>query len=380
MQVTEVDGKSNEAVLLLGHGSRRDEANDILRKVASTLKVEGGFGLVQPAFLEMESPNFHEALTIMVEQGFKDIKIMPYFLYMGNHMRKDLPKAIELGYEKYPDVTMEVTPNLGYHEKLIDIVLERIEQCGGSGAGVSVPGENRKESRTEAVSACGMDWNGGIDKNDGVGKEIKRHPIELESFRIIGTELGPVSFSAPETEILKRVIHTTADFEFKNILRFSSNAVEAGVEAFRNGANIITDVKMVGVGVSRERLAVFGSSLHCGVSDDAVIIEASKTGATRTATAMRMAADKIDGAIVAIGNAPTALRELLRLVREEGASPALVVGVPVGFVGAIEAKEELLASGVEYITIPGRKGGSTIAVSIINGLLIEAASRAPVLS
>jgi precorrin-8X/cobalt-precorrin-8 methylmutase len=354
MRSADVNGRSgreSKAVLILGHGSRRDEANEVLRRVARMLETEGGFGYVQPAFLELAPPNFHEALDIMVEKGFTDIKVMPYFLYMGNHMRKDLPKAMALGAEKHPGVLLEVTPNIGFHEKLVDIVIDRIE--GYEGDGSDVP-----------VSAPAV----------GTKKEVARHPIELESFKIIGDELGELSCSAAETEIVKRVIHTTADFDFKEIMRFSPNAMGAGIAALQRGADIITDVKMVGVGVSKERMGVFGSTLHCGVSDAQVIAEAKRTGETRTATAMRLAANRIDGAIVAIGNAPTALRELLRLVRVEGAAPALVVGVPVGFVGAVEAKDELLASGIEFISTPGRKGGSTVAVAIINGLLIEAAS------
>ncbi|MBE9527771.1 MAG: precorrin-8X methylmutase [Proteobacteria bacterium] len=254
---------------------------------------------------------------------------------------------------------MEITPNIGFHEKLVDIVIDRIEGYEGDG-------------RDAVVAAPVAGSKAGT--NAGTKKAVDRHPIELESFKIIGSELGELSCTAAETEIVKRVIHTTADFDFKEIMRFSPNAIGAGIEALQRGAEIITDVKMVGVGISKERMGVFGSTLHCGVSDDSVIAEAKRTGATRTATAMRLAADKIDGAIVAIGNAPTALRELLRLVRVEGAAPALVVGVPVGFVGAVEAKDELLASGIEFITTPGRKGGSTVAVAIINGLLIEAAS------
>ncbi|MCP3676305.1 MAG: hypothetical protein GY721_01570, partial [Deltaproteobacteria bacterium] len=141
MQVAEINsrrGRGDKAVLILGHGSRRDEANEILRRVAKRLETEGGFGYVQPAFLELAPPNFQEALDIMVEKGFKEIKVMPYFLYMGNHMRKDLPKAMEKGSLKHPGVSMELTPNIGFHEKLVDIVIDRIEGYDGDGLDLPV--------------------------------------------------------------------------------------------------------------------------------------------------------------------------------------------------------------------------------------------------
>ncbi|MFQ5736692.1 MAG: precorrin-8X methylmutase [Thermodesulfobacteriota bacterium] len=201
-----------------------------------------------------------------------------------------------------------------------------------------------------------------------------QHPIEKESFRIIGTELDAGGLSLAELPVITRVIHSTADFEFRDLLRFTPNAIRAGIEAIKAGRGIITDVNMVKAGITPGRLARFGTRVSCFSSDADVVKDAEAQGITRTSASMRKAAAQMAGGIVAIGNAPTALNELLRLIREGAAPPALIVGVPVGFVGAVEAKEELAGSGFEHITTTGRKGGSTVAVAIVNALAIEAAT------
>jgi len=334
----------NHAVLLLGHGSKRGEANDILRDTAKALHDQHRYGVVEPAFLQLAEPDFHAALEGLLERGYRDITVMPYFLYCGLHVVKDIPGEMDLARKKYPDLKMRITKNLGFHENLLEIVGQRLTESMGTG---------------------------GI--NAGAGVVTGQHPIEKESFRIIESETSLDGFSTVAREVVKRVIHATADFEFKDILAFGPGAIEAGLNAIQSGRNIITDVRMVESGISKGRLRPFGSEVRCFSADPAVAAEAKKTGATRTATAMKMAARFMDGGIVVIGNAPTALNELLRLAADGKARPALVVGVPVGFVGAEEAKEALINSGLTYITAPGRKGGSSVAVAIVNALIIEAA-------
>ncbi len=202
------------------------------------------------------------------------------------------------------------------------------------------------------------------------------HEIERESFRIIQAELGPHSFSAAELAIVVRAIHATGDFDFARILRFHPQAIASGTAALRRGATVVTDVAMVQVGIAADLLARLGGRTICDIRAPEVYALAQAEGTTRSAAAMRRNAAHIHGGIVAIGNAPTALLEVLRLVREEAIQPALIVGVPVGFVNAAESKAELtrLADGraewdAPYITTVGRKGGSTVAVAIINALL-----------
>jgi precorrin-8X/cobalt-precorrin-8 methylmutase len=195
------------------------------------------------------------------------------------------------------------------------------------------------------------------------------HEIEQESFRIIRAEMGAHRFSEYEMAVVVRVIHATADFDFGDILRFHPQAVSAGVAALRRGCTVVTDVRMVEVGISARLLSRLGGRTVCDIRHPEVYETAKLLGLTRSTVAMRRNAQNIHTGIVAIGNAPTALLELLRLVREEGVRPALIVGVPVGFVNAVESKEALLELDVSHITSIGRKGGSTVAVAIVNALL-----------
>ncbi|MFL5802315.1 MAG: precorrin-8X methylmutase, partial [Roseiflexaceae bacterium] len=166
-------------------------------------------------------------------------------------------------------------------------------------------------------------------------------------------------------------IHSTADFEFAAITRASPGAVDAGLRALRHGRPIVTDVQMVRVGISPARLAALGGTLHCLVADAATRTQAESQGLTRSATGIRRAAEQglLEDGIVAIGNAPTALYEIIRLVGA-GLRPALVIGVPVGFVNTTESKAALMQlSAVPWVVTVGRKGGSPVAVAIVNALL-----------
>jgi precorrin-8X/cobalt-precorrin-8 methylmutase len=197
--------------------------------------------------------------------------------------------------------------------------------------------------------------------------------IEDGSFAIIDAEVGQHNFAPDEWQIVRRVIHATADFELKDLTHVHRDAVRAGLAALRRGAPVLVDVKMIQVGLNEDRLAAYGCKVHCFISDDDVIAQAKAENSTRAIMAMRKAArlGLLQGAIVAIGNAPTALLELVRLAREEGIKPALVVGVPVGFVSAAESKQALLDyPELPSILVSGRKGGSAIAVAMIHALLL----------
>jgi precorrin-8X/cobalt-precorrin-8 methylmutase len=199
------------------------------------------------------------------------------------------------------------------------------------------------------------------------------HAIAAESFAIIRRGLAERghAFAPPLAAVIERIVHSTADFEFADLVRSSPGAVEAGVSALQAGCAVLADVHMVRVGVNAGRLAALGGSLHCLIDDPEVQAFAAANGVTRGAQSMRLAAERglLDGAIVAIGNAPTALEEVIRLVAT-GARPALIVGVPVGFVGAAESKAALTGvTAVPWLITSGRKGGSTVAVAVINALL-----------
>lgn len=194
--------------------------------------------------------------------------------------------------------------------------------------------------------------------------------IETRSFEIITEELGTHTFnSEAEARLIKRIIHTTADFEFARLTHFSAGAIEAGMHALRNGAHIVTDTRMAAAGINKTRLAEFGGAVHCYMSDADVAEVAKAEGITRAMAAMRKAAQEPTPRIFAIGNAPTALFALKELIEQGRIDPALIIGVPVGFVGAAESKAALETLAVPHMLTRGRKGGSAIAACMVNAML-----------
>lgn len=197
--------------------------------------------------------------------------------------------------------------------------------------------------------------------------------IEHDSFAIIDAEVGPHAYTSAQWPVVRRMIHANADFDFNGLTDFHPQAVAAGIAAIcRGGTPVVADVEMICSGLSKPRLAHFGMAAHQFISDEDVIAQARAENSTRAVQAMRKAwrLGLLEGGIVGIGNAPTALLELVRLVREEGVRPALVVGMPVGFVSAAESKDALAElADVPWIVIRGRKGGSTLVVAALHALL-----------
>jgi precorrin-8X/cobalt-precorrin-8 methylmutase len=206
---------------------------------------------------------------------------------------------------------------------------------------------------------------------------LRPEEIEAESFRIIEAELGPHKWPAREWPLVRRAIHTSADFDYANSMHISANAIESGIAAIKAGCGIVTDTTMIISGMSKERLKPFGVKVSCYVADPQVAKDAKAQLITRSILAMRKGGRDAGNGIFVIGNAPTALFELIRLVREERLRPKLVVGLPVGFVGAAESKEALRELAREYPELPfitnsGRKGGSNVAAAVMNAILIHA--------
>ena len=192
--------------------------------------------------------------------------------------------------------------------------------------------------------------------------------IEKESFRIITEELGDRTLDPEQAPILKRVIHTTADFDYADNLYFSPNAVALAKEAIRGGATVVTDTQMALSGINKKALARFGGEVKCFMSDEDVAAAAKAQGVTRARISMDKGAALGENVIFAVGNAPTALIRLRELI-DSGYRPKLIIGVPVGFVNVVPSKELIIASPVPCIVARGRKGGSNVAASIVNALL-----------
>ncbi|HIJ56550.1 MAG TPA: precorrin-8X methylmutase [Deltaproteobacteria bacterium] len=204
---------------------------------------------------------------------------------------------------------------------------------------------------------------------------MKPNDIESLSFKIIDGEAGTHDFTPEQWQIVRRMIHTTADFEYMKTVRFHPGSVTAGIDAIRNGKTIITDTNMARVGIRKGELNRFRVSVECLIDKPEVARAAKDQGTTRAKAAVDAALDLMDGGIYVVGNAPTALLQIIELVRSNKAQPALIVGLPVGFVNAAESKEELVKIDIPYISNIGRKGGSNVAAGVINALAIMAASQ-----
>lgn len=200
-------------------------------------------------------------------------------------------------------------------------------------------------------------------------ENVKPMDIEKRSFEIITKELGDTPL-IPGTElVVKRCIHTSADFDYAKNLCFSENAVEKAMAAIREGACIVTDTQMAKAGINKRALARYGGEVYCFISDEDVAAEAKAKGSTRAAASMEKAAALNKKIIFAIGNAPTALVRLYELIEDGKLNPELIIGVPVGFVNVVQSKELIMETDAPYIVAKGRKGGSNIAACICNALL-----------
>lgn len=355
--MTKTDADSR-AVILLGHGSRAAGAADRLAAVADRLAERLGCP-VAPASLQFNQPTLEDSCRLFAEAGTRFIVVAPYFLFEGNHIKFDIPAEMTRIAAALPKTRLLLTRPLGSDERLVEVIQARVWEAIGP---------------------------------EPSGPALITHPIESQSFDIIDEILKPADPESPRYQVARRVVHATGDPAMAQLLLFSEGALDAGIAALgaanavdtkqAPGANsdagtrIICDVRMVAAGIE-PTAARLGIKVSCAVDGPDTVTLAQREGITRGAAGIRRAAQTIDGAsgsgldgaVTVIGNAPTALFECLRLAREEGARPALVVGVPVGFVGAAESKEALAASDLEYITIPGNRGGSNVAAAIANALM-----------
>jgi len=326
-----------ENIILIGHGSPKKDANNIEltgRLLHSAIHPNCNNNCVKVAYLQFAEPGIADAIKECVLSGAKRIVIHPYFLSSGMHVTKDIPEIIKEAKDMYPDREFIYTEPLGIHEKLVHVVMERIHTANG----------------------------------------LKPHDIEKRSFEIISEEADLSDMPPEQLPIIKRVIHATADFEFKNTLMFHPDAIRTGIDAIKAGKNILTDVEMVKTGIIKRWLEPYGGKVICNINDEDVVRLSKDTGKTRSEIAIKKALQANNNiGIIAIGNAPTALLKVIEMFNSPihlfTHSPILVVGVPVGFVKALESKALLAAQKFPFITNLSRKGGTPVAVAIINALL-----------
>jgi len=343
-----------EHIILIGHGSPKRDANtiDLVGKLLHS-RIHSGCSndCVKAAYLQFADPDIMGAIAECVNKGAERIIIHPYFLYSGMHVTKDIPAVIREAEEMYPEVEFIYTEPLGTHEKLVQIVMERIEE--------SINGK----------SSLPKTQTGG----NPFPKE-SQHPIEKKSFEMISDEIDLSDVPPERLPVIKRVIHSTADFEFKKTLIFHPDAIKTGIDAIREGKDILTDIEMVKAGINKKLLDKWGGKVICNIADEDVVKISEETGRTRAELSMEKGLTDNIG-IVAIGNAPTALLKIIELLNDTRYSSLvtdhglLVVGVPVGFVNALESKALLASQKFPFVTNLSRKGGTPVAVAIVNALL-----------
>jgi len=379
-----------ENIILIGHGSPKKDANNVEivgRLLHQVIHPNCSKGCVKAAYLQFAEPEIADTIKKCVEEGAKKIIIHPYFLSSGMHVTKDIPEIIKEAERQYPDREFIYTEPLGIHEKLVQVVVERIHAANGGDCPRFTDGAKRSR-RIGTVPVCRR-------------RHLLPDEIEKKSFEIIAEETDLSGFPPEQVPIIKRVIHATADFEFKNTLMFHPDAIAAGINAIKSGKDILTDVEMVKAGINKKLLKKWGGEVICRIQDagcmtqekegtvpnlrtqQSGVVELGLSPATKAEMGIESALKENNNiGIIAIGNAPTALLKVIEIftpptppLNKGGLggwvphSPILVIGVPVGFVKAFESKALLSAQKFPFITNLSRKGGSPVAAAIVNALL-----------
>ncbi len=345
------------ALVLIGHGSKLSHNRENLTHLAEILRANSKFKTVEISFMIRDTPTIPEAIEKLVKQGIKKIVLVPAFLAAGVHTTKEIPELIGM-----KDKESQLTAR--------GIQLFYGEPIGADECVAVILEEKALRALGEKAEHQHAAFSTGSEEKAKTSADLRN--IYDKSMSLIRPEIKDAIRNAPEKNIpiIERVVHTTADPEFAKLLIISDKAVEAGISAIKAGVKVITDVKMVKAGINEGRVRKFGGKTLSYIDDPRALKLAENEKLTRAAAAMRLAAeDGIDGAIILIGNAPTAAFELADLITKRKAKPALVVATPVGYVGAAESKKVVETLPVPFITNRGKKGGSAVAVAVFNALL-----------
>lgn len=341
-------------VVVLGHGSRSPEARLTLERIVSAIKTRRKELSVGKASLQFDAPTLCQAIDDMVEQGIERIIVAPFFLYRGVHLSEDIPREIEKVKERHPSIEIALAESIGDHPGVVDALLENLDEWAIQGIS---PGSASVETGS---SRCSLNF------------ELPSE-IEKESFRRIESAIFLDHLNPREREVAKRIVHASGDLSLADRIVFKASAVDVGLEALRRGEAVIVDVMMLRSGIDERLTGKLGIDLVCAVSDERSRDEAKKRGSTRCAAGMRLSAWGQNGGIVAIGNSPTALFEVCKMIRRGETKPSLLIGMPVGFIGALESKELLLSLDIPAIAVRGTRGGSALAAAAVNAMLKLAA-------
>ena len=331
-------------IIILAHGSRGEkgavEVPKVLQRIAEGVRpfLSGRVEVIGAA-LQFNRPSLEEAVELLLTDSVKRIVIMPYFLFPGRHITEHVPQLIENFKRRYPQVQFAIANTLGPDESFVGLTARRIAECA-----------------PDLLSVVRMSL-------------VSPQLIEQRSMEIVEGLLPPLELSREERVVVKRLVHTAGDRDLASLIRFQPVATTMALTAIRLGRPIFTDVRMVSVAINRHLAEKFGCEVYCALDELELAKITQEEGSTRSGTAFRVLGERLNEAIVAIGNSPTALLALLELVSSKKVTPALVVGTPVGFVQAKESKEELMKLDIPYISIVGTRGGSALAGAAVNALL-----------
>jgi len=381
--------RDDTCLVLVGRGTTDPDANGEVSKFARMIEEGMGFGTAFVCYSGTAKPLVADGLRNAALLGYARLIVVPFFLFDGVLVKRIYASADAL-QEREPGLEVLKAGYLGVHPNVADVIIARAQEAVEGRAAMNcalckyrVQIVGFEEQVGEPQRAHHLKVRGLLEKDvkpDNDNPEFAPyvpHPIEAESFRIIAAGRDWSVFPAAHLTILQRLVHTSGDFNAVDDIYFSAGAVEAGIRALLRCKRVVTDVTMVQTGLKRALLEQLGIETWCGVHDHETALLAAAQGITRSAAGIRRAWEKFGNDIVlAIGDAPTAIMEATRLIREHGWRPQLVIGLPVGFVGTCEAKADLKRClQVPRITNSGTRGGSPWAASVVNGLMIDAVNQ-----
>jgi len=381
----EIIHRQDSCLVLVGRGTTDPDANGEIAKLARMVQEGMGFGGVKVCFSGTATPLVREGLSLAAGQGWQRLVVLPFFLFDGVLVKRIYAAADEQAARE-PGVEVLKAAYLGVHAHVADVMLERAGEAVEGRAAMNCTlckyrvqivgfeqqvGEPQRAHHLQVRDLTARAQSAAIPARTA---PYVPHPIEAESMEIIQAGRDWSSFPPEHLTVLQRLVHTSGDFAVADEIYFSAGAAQAGMRALLRCKRVVTDVTMVQTGLKRAVLEQLGVETWCGVHDPESHLMAQNLGMTRSAAGIRRAWQKFGNDIVlAIGDAPTAITEAVRLIREHGWRPQLVIGLPVGFVGTRESKDELRRClQVPRITNSGTRGGSPWAASVVNALMIDA--------
>jgi precorrin-8X/cobalt-precorrin-8 methylmutase len=382
--------RDDSCLVLVGRGTTDPDANGEIAKLARMLEEGMGFGGVHVCFSGTAKPLVDDGLRAAARLGFKRLVVLPFFLFDGVLVKR-IYAAVDALRQREPELEVLKAAYLGVHPFVADVLIDRAREAVEGRAAMNctlckyrVQIVGFEQQVGEPQQAHHLQVRGLLEKVGATAAiptpakpgftPYEPHPIEAESFRIIAAGLDWSVFPAAHLTALQRLVHTSGDFNAVDDIYFSPGAIETGIRALLRCKRVVADVTMVQTGLKRALLEQLGIETWCGVHDRETFLMAQAQGITRSAAGIRRAWEKFGNDIIlAIGDAPTAIAEATRLIREHGWRPQLVIGLPVGFVGTRESKDDLRrCMQVPRITNSGTRGGSPWAATVVNAMMIDA--------